>query len=261
MILEKSMLGTVQENLVSCWKSLHAKGYQYLSKNGFTYCFSEVDFPLFNSILEVPNPNNSSYLETLITQYKKRNNSHLFWIPEHYEPHYKPILEKNNYQYFDQIHAIVFDLNKYSLNDLKPYTNLGTKIISHQEFTNKWSPLAKKVYELSNEVASFFHQLQLSTLDNTHWKNYIYSENNTHISCLSMFQGNNKTAGIYNGGTLPSHRKKGIMTNLIKRSLYEAKIAGNEKVIAQANNQSLRLCKKLGGNIVGNYKLYLYQPK
>ena len=205
-----------------------------------------VPHPWFNGIIcsQPPMQNANQLVEETLAYFRSKHvPSFSWWLSPEVEPTaWAKHLSPYGFQYADQTPGMAIDLA-----DLPPLPQspLSIRPIEDQRALNEWVQTFIRGYEIPEEMAPAFMELYSSlgfTLPLRQYTGYLDGE---PVATSALFTGSG-VAGIYNVGTIPTARGKGVGSAMTLVPLYEARTMGYRAGVLQSSEMGYSVYQRLG---------------
>jgi predicted acetyltransferase len=153
---------------------------------------------------------------------------------------------------------MALDLNTADLSIKLPEGISLITVKTSKDFTNWIKPIAIS-FHMSEMGANIYKQIfeDLSTISEKIQHYVAFKDDEPVASCSFFLDTESKTVGIYNCGTTPEARKKGIVTALACHGLLAVYTNGYQTALLQASPMSKGLFEKIGFETCLPFKVYL----
>ena len=213
------------------------------------WTITNVPFPLFNSVLRarLEQHDIEAVIEATLRRYKARNVPMLWWTGPTTRPkNLGAYLEAHGFVHEGDSPGMAVDLQTLNENLDRP-PGLEIELVNDGESLQKWSEVLTAAFPMPEFVArpmfDFSSALGFGKVSSMH--NYCGRLKGEVIATSSLFLGAD-AAGIYNVGTMPNARGKGVGAAMTLEPLCEARALGYRVGILSSSRLGVGVYRKLG---------------
>ncbi|MDM8335490.1 GNAT family N-acetyltransferase [Wolbachia pipientis] len=186
--------------------------------------------------------------------YLRKRNIEATWVMNSYTKT-KDILEKCGIKHVSTPKKALFNMKNYFLPaDTVP--NLRLNAVNSSNLLKQLDLCTSKIFHHNvGIVSTFFRGLPSCDDKNSGLRFFLVTLNNEIIGTCGFYTQDG-IAGFYSDGVLPTHRNRGIGTQMVLERVKIVQQLKCKYVVAHCMEPSVNLYKRLGFQILGN--LYLY---
>ncbi|WP_395463129.1 GNAT family N-acetyltransferase [Wolbachia endosymbiont of Cantharis cryptica] len=184
--------------------------------------------------------------------YLRTRNIEATWVMN---SHTKGILEKCEIKHVSTPKKALLNMKNYFLPaDVVP--DLRLNAVNNSNLLEKLDLYTSKIFHHSiGIVSTFFRGLSSYDDKNSGLRFFLITLNNEIIGTCGFYI-QDSVAGFYSDGVLPTHRNRGIGTQMVLERIKIIQQLECKYIVAHCMKPSVNLYKRLGFQILGN--LYLY---
>ncbi len=234
----------------TCIQNTHPDSLYYFERIQDDCYFSpKIPFPLMNGIASFSS--DLEYIDRtcdkLIHRFKK-SQCPVTWFWPHAEEipaNIQSVFEKHGFKSMGQYLSIAVERKKINDVILSVEDNTTIQRVETSSQFDDFLQITKEVYGMPDVAFEPMARLYSAWQYNNDIKLYLALVDEKPVSTLLCYE-NNKTMGLYNGATLESHRKQGLLTNLIIHAVKQ--VDSVDFVVAQlmASQNAKGVCDQLG---------------
>ncbi|QKX01411.1 GNAT family N-acetyltransferase [Wolbachia endosymbiont of Cruorifilaria tuberocauda] len=186
--------------------------------------------------------------------YLRRRNMQVTWVMNSYIK-IKSVLKKSKIKHISTPKKVLLDMKNYLLSaDVVPSLSLNT--VNSSNLLQQLDLYTSRIfYHKVGIVGTFFRGLQNYNDKNSGLRFFLATLNNEVVGTCSLYIQDSE-AGFYSDGVLPTHRNRGIGTQMILERIKIIRQLKCKYIKAHCMKPSINVYKRLGFQTLGN--LYLY---
>jgi hypothetical protein len=245
----KSIFLNYQYFLDECIQNTNPTKEYFFEKNkNDLYFATEVPFPLMNGIIseayEIEDIKQKC--ETLKEKFKGASYPITwFWIHDTLPVEIEEVFNAHGLKSMGRYTSIALenkDRQKYLINFDK---DVSINLVKTEEQFQDFLEIIKVVYGMSDDAIPLMARLYSAYKKSSNIKLYLASINNCPVSTLLSYQHGN-ILGFYDGATLETHRKKGLLTSLMLNVIKESPQIDYFVAQLMAAKNAKGVCDQLG---------------
>ncbi|MCH9627916.1 MAG: hypothetical protein S4CHLAM2_15640 [Chlamydiales bacterium] len=167
------------------------------------------------------------------------------------------ILERYNFQYGGMLTGIAVDL---SGNEEKATSTRATvRSVRSKEDLDTFSALFTHTFDMTETAVGQLHTVCETTMQRGEHVHFLAYLDGLPVGTVTL-STTPSSAGIWNLGTLPEYRRKGVGHALLEAALVEARARNHSRVMAilMPKGMAWGIFKKRGFQEVSQFPLYVY---
>lgn len=223
---------------------------------GCRYTLPEVDFPVFNSIVDTVIIDESP--KTIIKEMKqfyKHKKQFCWWVTDFTKPQtLAQELENNGFQKGSAFVGMVYDLQQ-PLDFPEDMSHIAVKKLTQKERVDEWVKPLQVSFGIDDESTLFCTKIFKQLFDDPRIKHYYVEQQDQIIGIGTLFTEHG-VSGFYNLGVLPEFRHQNIATALKCFRLKESQAMGSKVAILQSSEMGKSLDQRLGFKPVFDFVPY-----
>ncbi len=240
----------MEDNLFAFFENLkHWPRLEVHNDNEILWTISDIDFPMFNSILRARIK--KGHVNEIIEQRKalciQRNVPMLWWTGPTSQPQeLEEMLIAQGFKHAGDNPGMAVDLLSIDEGPSLPASLTFVRVNDKKSALLHGEVLAES-FDFPDYVGEAFDDMY-STIgfeEDAPLQNYLGFWEGKPVSCASVYYGAG-VAGIYNVGTIPEGRRKGIGKQITLLSLQEARELGYRIGILHASDMGVNVYKSIG---------------
>jgi GNAT superfamily N-acetyltransferase len=227
------------------------------------WSMTNVPFPIFNSIMRcnlAPEKVDAT-IDDIITRGKSRNVPLLWWTAPSTSPaNIGESLKTHGFVFEEDVPGMALDLLHIN-QDMQAPEGFTVEIIQDAEALKEWRKPFAESFEMPDFAIDALLALfeRISFVENQPYHHALGRLNGEPVAVGSVFLGAG-VAGIYNVGTTPAARRKGIGSVITNALLQKAIRAGYRVSILHSSPMGKSVYSKLGYREYCTLGQYLWQP-
>ncbi len=251
----------IDTNLFESWLLLaSAPGVETYDGPDMLRFASGVKHPLCNGIMRISLDAAEAARKTAdaLHVFREKELPVLCWVtPTTKPPGIVSILEAEGLQKAEEATGMAIELSSLA-GDVRIPEGLEIKMVTDVKRLSYWMDVFCEVYELPPVAREFFTAamshagLGASSL----FSHYIFSQEGSPVACSSTFKCGS-VVGLYNVGTLPSVRGRGIGTVSSMVPLKEASRSGCVTAVLHSTEMGISVYRRLGFEKISTLSAYL----
>lgn len=225
------------------------KDYYFETVGGETYFSSQIQFPLMNGVISFAHEQNdiNAKCDSLINRFKETTCPVTwFWphdmsVPEDIES----VFTKHGFSSMGEYISIAVEGEKVRDLSINLNKDVVIQLVENDKQFFEFIQITQEVYGMPEHAVPNMSRLYSAYKYTNNIRLYLALVNGKPASTLLCYQQKN-ILGIYNGATLESYRKQGLLTALIIHALKDAPTS--DYVVAQlmASQNAKGVCDQLG---------------
>lgn len=261
---DSATVEVIDDNLFESWRLLaSAPGVELHDGPDMLRFATGVRHPLCNGIMRVNLTAGEveAKISGSIRFFRERDLPALCWVtPTTKPPGLVASLEAEGLEKAEEATGMAADLSTLPKHDGVPE---GTEIqvVDDEKGLSAWMDVFCEVYELPGIARVFFtNAMSHAGLGaGSPFSHYVISVDGSPVACSTTFKSGD-VVGLYNVGTLPSARGRGIGTVSSLAPLKEAERFGCFSAILHATEMGLPVYLKMGFKKVNTLQAFLFSP-
>lgn len=243
-------IAEIESNLFESWKYLgRAPGIELLDEPEMLKFVSGIAFPLINSVLRsnIPGRNMPDKVPETLDFFRNRNLPMLWWKTPSTKPaHLGTELEKEGLALAETVSGMGMDFGGFS-GDTAGSSSTVILPVENTDELDTWLSIFEKSYEIPAFIIPFFREaMRYAGLGrSSRFRHFNCFINETPVACATIFI-HEKTAGLYNVGTIPGARGKGAGTAISAHAISQAVDSGCRAMVLQATGMGEPVYRGLG---------------
>ena len=224
---------------------------------GCRYIMPDVDFVLFNSVLDTDIPDDKSIdlIKSMqhLYQHKKQ---FCWWLTDFVKPQaIADFLLRQGFQKSSPFSGMTCDLTK-PVQIPKEIANIHVQTVENSEQLTDWIKPLQVSFDMDDHSSAFCANALKRLFLDPRFKHFYVEDKSTIIGVGSLFIDNG-ISGFYNLGVLPEYRHQKIATALKCHRLKFSQILGSKMAILQSSTMGKALDQRLGFKPLFDFVPYL----
>lgn len=254
---------TVKANLYEFFRALRTSPQtKFLENDGLLRWHTGIPHPWFNGVLCTRSPDGNAaqaIQETMDYFSSQQVNTFTWWLePGLDSAAWSQHLLPPGFQYTNSPPAMAMDLAKLPLTTPHP-AGLTIRQVADLETFLEWTRTFIPGYELPDAFVDPFYELLAGVGFDLPIRHYLGYLDGKPVATSTLFLAAG-TAGIYDVGTLPEARRKGIGAALTLFPLQQARAMGYTTSVLQSSEMGFSVYQKMGFRHVGAVDHFYWQP-
>jgi hypothetical protein len=246
----QSILLNFRELIFECVQHTNPDKNYYAEKQegGFHY-LTQILFPLMNGIISFDSDPQviNAKCELLKNQFKEKSYP-LTWFWPHDMDLPQPVesvFAKQGFHPMGKYTSVAVEAEKVRNLPIKLNKEATIKLVETKDQFEAFMQITKDVYGIHSDSLSAMTRLYSAYKSSDKIKLYLAEVDAKPVATLLAFHDNN-TLGLYNGATLDTYRKQGLLTALMINAVKDVPAANYVVAQLMAAQNARGVCDKLG---------------